>query len=60
MDLLLDKNHDLVSFLLVERATIPSFIFDPYTNMRGGDNVTSESLNEKVNFRTNVIEVEAE
>ena len=60
MDLLLDKNHYFVSFLFIERATILPLNFDPYTNVRGSENVTSESTNEKVNFRTNVIEVEAE
>ena len=60
MDLLLDKNHYFVSFLLVERATILLLNFDLYTNVRGSENVTSESTNEKMNFGTNVIEVESE
>ena len=60
MDLLLDKNHYFVSFLLVERATVLPLNFDLYTNVRGSENMASKSTNEKVNFRTNVIEVEAE
>ena len=60
MDLLLDKNHYFVSFLLVERATVLPLNFDLYINVRGSENMASESTNEKVNFRTNVIEVEAE
>ena len=55
MDLLLDKNHYFVSFLLVERATVLPLNFDLYTNVRGSENMASESTNEKVNFRTNVI-----
>ena len=57
MDLLLNKNHYFVSFLLTEKATILPLNFDLYTNVRGSENVTSESTNEKVNFRTNVVEV---
>ena len=60
MDLLLDKNHYFVSFLLLEKATVLPLKLDLYTNVHGSENIASESTNEKVNFRTNVIEVEAE